>query len=95
MDSMPTPIIDLLPSGGVRVTMNGVSGTGATVADALTGVSEATAKTYDAEKGDESLAAQTAARQTDILANDRAIIGNQIQNNLVLGLGIGMGFGLG
>lgn len=90
MDSMPTPIIDLLPSGGVRVTMNGVSGTGATVADALSGVSEATAKTYDAEKGDESLQAQTAARQRDILSNDGAMLGNQAQSAF---MGGGASFG--
>ena len=90
MNTTAGPVIELSPNGGFRVTLNGVSGEGATIADALAQCSAATAKTYDAEKGDESLAAQTAARQADILANDRAIVGNQIQANVVLALGLGL-----
>ncbi|MBW8880865.1 MAG: hypothetical protein JF615_05380 [Asticcacaulis sp.] len=90
MNTATGPVIELSPSGGFRVTLNGITGEGPTIAEALAQYQAATAQTYDTEKGDESLATQTAARQTDILANDRAIIGNQIQSNVVLALGLGL-----
>ena len=90
MNTTAGPVIELSPKGGFRVTLNGISGEGATIAEALAQCQAATAQTYDSEKGDETLATQTAARQTDILANDRAIIGNQIQHNVVLALGLGL-----
>ena len=90
MEQQQSPIIDLLPTGGFRVTQNGVSGEGATIPAALAALSANLATRYDAEKGDDSLAAQTATRQTDILANDRAILGNQLQGNIVLALGLGL-----
>ncbi|WP_443749879.1 hypothetical protein [Asticcacaulis solisilvae] len=90
MDTATGPIIELSPNGGFRVTLNGVSGEGATIADALAQCQAATARTHHSEKGDETLQAQTAQRQRDILSNDGAMLNNQFQFTL---MGGGPGFG--
>lgn len=90
MNTATGPIIELSPTGSFRVTLNGFTGEGASMAEALANCQAATATTYDAEKGDESLQAQTAQRQRDILSNDGAMLGNQFQSVL---MGGGAGFG--
>lgn len=84
------PVVELKPGGGFRVTLNSFSGEGATMAEALAACQAAAATTYDAEKGDESLQAQTAQRQRDILSNDGVMLSNQF-NSVLLGGGPGFG----
>jgi len=84
------PIIDISPGGGFRVTMNGFVGQGATIAEAVAKCQAAAASTHHTEKGDETLEAQTAARQRELLANSGAMLGNQLQFTL---MGGGPGFG--
>ena len=90
------PVIQLIPAsqgGGFRVSFSGqpdISGTGATIDLALQALSARIASQYASEKGDETAAAQDAARQTDILANDRFIRGNDFQGTVLLAAAIGL-----
>lgn len=72
------------------MTMNGVSGEGATIADALAQCQAVAKQGHHTEKGDETLEAQMAARQRELLANNGAMLGNQLQFTL---MGGGPGFG--
>ena len=89
----PKPILSLLRGGGYRVSFDGVSdvaGEGATVALALQALSAEIARLYETEKGDDTAAADTARRQTDILANDRFIRGHQLQQSVMLAAAMGL-----
>ena len=89
----PKPVISLLRGGGYRVAFDGVAdlaGEGATIALALQALSAEIARLYDTEKGDDSAAADTARRQTDILANDRFIRGGQMQYSVMLAAAMGL-----
>ena len=89
----PKPVISLLRGGGYRISFDGVAdlaGEGATIALALQALSAEIARLYETEKGDESAAADTARRQTDILANDRFIRGYQFQQSVMLAAALGL-----
>jgi len=90
MTTATGPVIEVSPKGGFRVTMNGVSGEGTTVAEAMAQCQAIVKQTHHTEKGDETLEAQTAARQRELLANNGAMLGNQLQFTL---MGGGPGFG--
>lgn len=93
MDTHQKPILEILHEGGYRIRLNAgssLSGTGPTVHAAIEDLAAAVARTYDSEKGDESLAAQTAALQTDILANDRFIRGGQLQQSVLMAVAMGL-----
>jgi|GEM_PF-3946084 len=86
------PYVEILATGGYRVGFDGVPdlvATGPTVMDALRSLSAEISRQYDTEKGDESAAAETARRQTDILANDRFIRGNQMQDSVMKAMALG------
>lgn len=84
------PVISLLAGGGYRVRLGGHSATGPTLPAALAALSAVISGQYDSEKGDETAAAQDAARQADILANDRFIRGNQLQHSVLTAVAIGL-----
>ncbi len=87
------PVIGLLAGGGYRVHYSGqpdIAGTGATLPQALQALSAEIARRYETEKGDETAAARDAARQTDIIENDRFILGNKLQHNVMLGAALGL-----
>lgn len=87
------PVLYVLPGGGYRVGFDdepGLFGAGDTVPAALKALSVAIARHYDTEKGDDALEAQTAARQADILANDRFLRGHQLQNSVTMALALGL-----
>ncbi len=92
----PKPVIQLIPTsqgGGFRVSFSGqpdMVGSGATIELALQALSARIASQYASEKGDETAAAQDAARQTDILASDRFIRGNDFQGTVLLAAAIGL-----
>lgn len=86
------PYVEFLASGGYSVGFDDVPGltaSGPTVMDALRALSAEISRQYDTEKGDESAAAETARRQTDILANDRFIRGNQMQDSVMKAMALG------
>lgn len=87
------PVISIVPGMGFQVHFANdktLTGTGATPAEALNALSAAIAARCNTEKGDETAAAQDAARQTDILENDRFIRGNKMQYNVVLAAALGL-----
>ncbi|MDC7682973.1 hypothetical protein PQU92_06780 [Asticcacaulis sp. BYS171W] len=87
------PYVEILTGGGYRVGFTEVadlSATGLTVMDALRALSVEITRHYDTEKGDESAATETAMRQTDILANDRFIRANQMQQSVMTAMAIGL-----
>lgn len=87
------PFLYILPDGGYRVGFDeepGLFGAGDTVPAALKALSAEIARRYDTEKGDETSEAQTAARQADILANDRFLRGHQLQNSVTMALALGL-----
>ena len=93
MDTQQKPIIEILNQGGYRIRLSessALSGAGPTLRDAIADLAEAVARTYDTEKGDESAEAQTAARQTDLLANDRFIRGGQLQQSVMMAFALGL-----
>ncbi|EGF92490.1 hypothetical protein ABI_09270 [Asticcacaulis biprosthecium C19] len=90
MDSTATPIIDIVPGVGFRVTTGEVSATGASLPEAMSALRAAIAARYDTEKGDEAAASRDAARQTDLVNNDRFIQGNVLQNQILLGVALGL-----
>ncbi len=93
MDPQHKPVLEILHEGGYRIRLNAsspFSGSGPTVKAAIEDLGAVIARTYDAEKGDESLQAQTAARQTDILANDPFIRGGQLQHTVLLAAAFGL-----
>ncbi len=86
------PYVEILAGGGYRVGFNDVpdlTASGATVMDALQALSAENSRQYNTEKGDESAAAETARRQTDILENDRFIRGNQMQDSVMKAMALG------
>ncbi len=93
MDPQQKPVLEILHGGGYRIRLNAnspFSGSGPTLHAAIADLGAVIAKTYDAEKGDDSLQAQTAARQTDILANDPFIRGGQLQHTVLLAAAFGL-----
>ena len=94
MDSAPpVPAITVIPadqSGGFYVAYIGLSGRGATLDEAFAGLHDAMRQRFQSEKGDETGEAQTARRQTDILANDRFIRGHTFQHTVLLGAALGL-----
>ena len=92
-DETLKPVVYLLREGGYRVAFDGepgLTGSGPTIAAALQELSREIARVYETEKGDDSAAAQTARRQTDILANDRFIRGGQLQQSVLMAMAIGL-----
>jgi hypothetical protein len=88
----PKPVLSILPGGGYRVGFDGepdLSGTGPDIQSALRALSAAISRRYDTEHGDETLEAQTARKQADILANDSYIRGHQLQQSVLLALACG------
>ncbi len=93
MDPQQKPIIEILHQGGYCIRLNANSpfcGIGPTIQAAIEDLDTAIAKTYDTEKGDESAQAQTAARQTDSLANDPFIRGGQLQQSVLMAFALGL-----
>ncbi|ESQ93018.1 hypothetical protein ABAC460_01835 [Asticcacaulis sp. AC460] len=90
METAATPVIDIIPGVGFRVTTNGVSATGASLPEAMTALRAAIAAKYETEKGDESAEARDATRQTDLVNNDRFMQGNILQNQILLGVALGL-----
>lgn len=87
------PAITVMPGGGYSVSFVGhpeIAGTGPTVDAALQALSVELRNRMIAEKGDEGLEAQTAAKQADILANDRFMRGNHLQHTVMLGAALGL-----
>ncbi len=87
------PAITVMPGGGYSVSFVGhpeIAGTGATVDAALQALSVELRSRLHSEKGDESEEAQTAAKQADILANDRFIRGNNLQHSVMLAAALGL-----
>ncbi len=93
MDTQQKPVIDILSQGGYRIRLSALSpfsGSGPTLQAAIEDLAAAMARSYDGEKGDESLQARTAARQADILANDRFIRGGRLQQSVLLAAALGL-----
>ena len=88
----PKPVLSILPGVGYRVSFDSepnLSGTGPDIASALRDLSAAISRRYDTEHGDETLDAQTARKQADILANDSYIHGHQLQQSVLMALACG------
>lgn len=90
METAATPVIDIVPGVGFRVTASGVSATGASLPEAMQALSTAIAARYETEKGDDTAEAQDAARRTDLVNNDRFVQGNVLQNQILLGVALGL-----
>ncbi len=87
----PLPAITVLPdNGGYEVAFVGLTGKGGTLEDAFAALSAAMRDRFSTEKGDETAEAETARRQTDILANDRLIRGNTFQGTVLLAAALGL-----
>ena len=87
------PVVSILPGRGFQVHFANdpkLTGTGATLPEALRALSATIAARYDTEKGDETAAARDAARQTDILEGDRFINGLKLQHSVLLGAALGL-----